>query len=90
MTNHEYGIFHPETNRWLFDYDPNYLPADELVDYPTGVATWTDSALGAKRFASMIDAFEFWRQQSTTMPLRPDGQPNRPLTHYTISIEVLK
>lgn len=29
-------------------------------------------------------AFEFWRTRSAEVPLRPDGQPNRPLTAYTV------
>ena len=86
MTNHEYGIRNVEDGRWLHSFDPDY----HSYEYPTGLATWTDFAVGAKRFATMIDAFEFWRQESKIMPLRPDGEPNRPLTYYTISIEVLK
>lgn len=32
-------------------------------------------------------ALEYWKRQSTKVPLRPDGKPNRPLTMYTVQIE---
>ena len=49
-----------------------------------GEFTW-DAAM-AKGFKTLRDAMEFWRTQSTVKPLRPDGQPNRPLTGSTISV----
>lgn len=33
------------------------------------------------------EAIEFWRQVSRDDPIRPDGEPNRPLTMFTVSIE---
>lgn len=48
----------------------------------------TRDASEAKRFKSNGDAMQFWKTQSTRRPLRPDGEPNRPLTAYTVSIEV--
>jgi hypothetical protein len=38
----------------------------------------------ALKFPDFIAALNFWRQQSTVRPLRTDGQPNRPLTAYTV------
>ena len=35
-------------------------------------------------FASVEDLLNFWRKQSTLMPIREDGKPNRPLTACTI------
>lgn len=37
-------------------------------------------------FASAIDAMAAWREQSTVRPIRWDGQPNRPLTAYTVMV----
>lgn len=34
----------------------------------------------AKRFNSIAEAFDFYRQSPSCKPLRPDGKPNRPLT----------
>ena len=41
----------------------------------------------AKRFADFGAALEYWKRQSTVRPLRPDGQPNRPLTAYNVTPE---
>lgn len=41
----------------------------------------------AMRFDSHEAAFEFWRRQSKTRPLRPDGKPNRPLTAINVTFE---
>lgn len=40
----------------------------------------------AIRFDGAVAALEFWRQQSTVRPLRPDGKPNRPLTAATVAL----
>jgi hypothetical protein len=41
------------------------------------------------RFETRADALRFWNRQSRIMPLRPDGQPNKPLTALTICVEPL-
>lgn len=41
----------------------------------------------AKTFASQAEAHAFWTQISTRRPRRPDGEPNRPLTAFTVMIE---
>jgi hypothetical protein len=35
-------------------------------------------------------ALETWNRQSRSTPLRPDGQPNRPLTAFTMAIVSVK
>lgn len=52
-----------------------------------GEATWTRDKRQAKRFPSFIAAFEAWRSTSLTVPARPDGRPNRPLTAYSVKFE---
>lgn len=51
-----------------------------------GEVVFTNNGTQALTFATYAEAFEFWRQQSTVQPLRPDGQPNRPLTAWTVEI----
>lgn len=46
----------------------------------------TDEEADAKRFAGVAEATECWRAQSRTLPLRPDGKPNRPMTAFTVEI----
>ena len=38
----------------------------------------------ALQFDTQMDALEFWRKPSSVRPLRPDGEPNRPLTASTV------
>ncbi len=55
-----------------------------------GFGTFTDNIRQAKQFADAVTALRFWRRQSKTMPTRPDGKPNRPLTSTTIEVVTLK
>lgn len=52
-----------------------------------GLVVWTRDRAQALRFASLGDAVETWKRQSHVRPIRPDGQPNRPLTAYNVSFE---
>jgi hypothetical protein len=54
-----------------------------------GYGTFTSNVSDAKRFNSAVDAMTFWNLQSCVRPLRPDGQPNKPLTALTIAVEAL-
>lgn len=46
---------------------------------------WTSPSIEeAKTFPSVAEALEYWQQISPTVPVRPDGKPNRPLTAYTM------
>lgn len=49
-----------------------------------GAATLTEHEADALRFDNFQAAFDAWKTQSTLQPLRDDGQPNRPLTAYTV------
>ena len=40
----------------------------------------------AKRFASTREALDYYRTASKVVPIRPDGQPNRPLTASNVQI----
>jgi hypothetical protein len=41
----------------------------------------------AMRFPDFEAAVTYWKRQSRVRPLRPDGEPNRPLTAYNITTE---
>jgi hypothetical protein len=69
---------------WLRSFDPDVHGPGK--PYPSGDAKFTVNPAKALRFATTGEAFEFWRQQSRVCPLRPDGEPNRPLTAFTIEI----
>lgn len=63
-------------------YDPDASPNV----YPTGVATFTDEPRSALTFKRPEDALAFMNQVSATVPLRPDGKPNRPIRAFTLEV----
>lgn len=65
--------------QYLVDYDPDR-------DLPLGHIVTTPNLEEAKRFSSAIEAMELWRRVSSKVARRPDGQPNRPLTAFTVEI----
>jgi hypothetical protein len=75
--------FNPEDTTdglWIIDYDP---------DGYEGCGDWTHTKdrRRARRFPSAAAVLDYYRQQSTVLPLRPDGKPNRPLTMFTNSAD---
>lgn len=67
-------------------YDPSYWP-DRSVPYDGGRLVTTLDRNDAKHFDTPIEAFEYWRQSFGN---RPDGQPNRPLTAFTVTVAPLE
>lgn len=67
-------------NSYLEHYDPE-------AHEGRGSAKWTADIDHALLFPTMEAAMEFWRKQSRTRPLRPDGKPNRPLTAFNVTVE---
>jgi len=51
-----------------------------------GDAIWTDNPANAIEFATATEAYACWIEQSRLRPVRPDGQPNRPLAAFTIQL----
>jgi hypothetical protein len=70
---------------FLRSFDPE-ASATEPPTYPTGDARFTADIGDAMQFASKSAAFATWWTQSETVPHRPDGKANRPLTIFTMSI----
>lgn len=56
-------------------------------DNKTGESEWTHDRMKALLFETKMDAWAFWGQTLESDPVRPDGQPNRPLTAFTVMIE---
>jgi hypothetical protein len=69
--------------QYLLKFDPDAFGGRGLVD-------WTPDKARAIRFASMEEAAVCWRRQSARVPLRDDGRPNRPLTAYSITFEIVE
>jgi hypothetical protein len=65
---------------YIVDYDPT-IRADKSVLLET-----TPSPSLAKIFPSAREAMELYRAVSPNQPRRYDGQPNRPLTAFSVEI----
>jgi len=85
-----YGIFVWEIagsgvpiHAWIADYDVDAFDG-------RGHTALTKDPAKALRFPTAKAAWDAWSQQSTVHPWRlTDGQPNRPLTSYTVEIAPL-
>lgn len=67
--------------QFLQSFDPNAFKG-------RGDAVWTNKKKEARLFNTAADALEFWRQPSKVKPFRDDGLPNRPLTAFSVSVEL--
>jgi hypothetical protein len=76
------GLPCPHEGQWLKSFNHDAFGG-------RGHGDFTDDVLEAMHFVSKSDAYLFWGRQSTVMPLRPDGKPNRPMTALTVEIEEL-
>lgn len=65
--------------RYLAAYDPEYAEG-------YGTASWTDDPSQAMSFVSLAAARDCYQAVPFNRPLRPDGQPNRPLTAASVEI----
>lgn len=70
----------PVAGQYVRNVDFEYNNGQGFVDF-------TDNPAKAMQFTDAGEALSFWRTQSQTVPLRPDGKPNRPLTATTVVIE---
>lgn len=62
-------------------YDGQFLASFDFEAHGgRGEITTTPDEAQAKRFATAVEAFAFYRTSPTCRPLRADGKPNRPLT----------
>jgi hypothetical protein len=64
---------------YLADYDPEGNDGH-------GLASWTPDPERAMTFASGVEAAACYRAVPRNRPLRPDGQPNQPLTMFTVML----
>ena len=65
--------------KYLVDYDPTPLDSGDVL-----ISVSEDPA-GARKFTTAAEAMEVWRGVSLKGP-RPDGEPDRPLTAFSVEI----
>ena len=74
---------YPLNGRYLMDFD---VGAYDPYDKNSGPVPTTDKIAEAKHFADLTEALTFWKTQSRIRPIREDGEPNRPLTGFSVHI----
>lgn len=72
----------PDGQTYVRTFDPNQRAG-------RGLLIKTRNVNLAKWFDSPEAAWAYWRQRSRVKPFRPDGQPNRPLTAYTVVVQAV-
>lgn len=75
----------PGAGLYLADFDFE-AAHDERALPGSGKATFTDDLARAKRFADLAEFHAFYTRRPQAHPIRPDGQPNRPMTGYSWEI----
>ena len=74
--------------QWVVEYDPTRPGTDPNGRPMTAHVVCSPDPARAHRFATVDDAHTYWRTPSGRT--RPDGQPDRPLTAFTIITETLE
>lgn len=78
----------PFDHKFLVDYDPD-VPGTDPEGRPLSCTlTVTDDIEKAQRFFGVNDAIDFYKSISKTRPRRSDGYPNRPLTAFSVAVEL--
>lgn len=70
-----------DVNKYLSYYDPD--------GKPNGTIRWSADVTQALVFHNVEAALNTLSMQSKRVPLRPDGQPNRPLRAYNVELAQL-
>jgi len=80
------GLPTPFDGLYVKEYDPErdgIAPGGRLM---VCHLVCTDNPSDALEFDSVSDAIAMWRRVCLREPTRPDGKPNRPLTHFSVSV----
>ena len=64
---------------YLQAYDPEFMNG-------AGLATWTTNPEHALLFTTKTQAMDLWKTVPRSKPRRADGEPNRPLTAYSVEV----
>lgn len=76
------GTICPHSGQWMKSFDHEAFGGQ-------GYGEFTHDPAKAMRFEKVTDAMAFWGRQSKIKALRPDGQPNKPMTALTAAIDPL-
>lgn len=73
------GVRDENFERFVVRYDPRLR--QDIFTLET-----TADPVAARKFLNAGEALEYWRKICPSQPLRPDGQPNRPLTAWNAAV----
>lgn len=80
------GVRTAYDGQYIVEYDPDRTGCDPDGRPMLAHVITTPDRTKAKRYADAGEAWADWSRVSRLWPRRPDGQPNRPLTAYTVEI----
>lgn len=81
------GTRTPFDGKFVKEYDPSRDGVDPLGAPMIAHVVVTVDRTKAMKFKDLAEARDTWMLVDPRRPVRPDGQPNRPLTAFNISIE---
>jgi hypothetical protein len=70
--------------QFLVDYDPGSNGREPGTQDPMTCRLVTTPDRASAKEMTPAEAFELWKRVDPRQPTRPDGQPNRPLTAFTV------
>lgn len=79
----------PFDGQYLKEYDPDRGGTDTQGQAVIAHVVTTPNRDEAMRFTDAAHLHRVWTQVPAADPVRPDGKPNRPLTAFTVSTEVI-
>jgi hypothetical protein len=74
----------PFDGQYVMEYDPNRDGQDPDGNPMLAHLVTTPVANDAMRFDGLRELRQLWLAVDQRRPVRPDGQPNRPLTAFTV------
>jgi len=77
-----YGTPTEFDGKYVAAYDPSYVTPDG--SYDGGILEVTDDLAAAMAFPTLTAAYAKYRE---SYGIRPDGEPNRPLTAWSVTFE---
>lgn len=77
------SIYGDPVGAWLTRYDPDFWQEGAAA---TGEIVASEHLDDAMTFDSVEEAYRFYGTQSKRMPYGSNGEPNRPLTAFTVEV----
>ena len=83
----------PADGEYVVEYDPRLVRtgSEKWLEGPYTFKLVTSPDIEkARGFADLALAYEYWRKVCPNLPKRYDGEPNRPLTAFTVEFATVR